>query len=581
MMTTALAVAMALPAAGAPAAKCVQIFYDRAPQAEPPHAHGRTHALMAQNLLGHFPHIQQYVIPVERYEGGMLDRCFASLYLGTYYDNALPEAFVDDFATTRRHVAWAGYNVWRLGPERLRNLWDVEFRGLSKLDREIPEADGKPGFFRDYEYRGEVFRKYGEMHPSGLFMAAWEISLVRFLDPASEATAVSWALHSTKGTRTPYLVRRANRWLFADVPTTFITEEDRYLIFADALFDLVGEAPARGPKRALVRLEDVHSALPLPQLEGMLSIFERLNVPFTISLIPRFRDPFHAMPQAAKPQEDFVENAAFLAFLRRALGAGGTLGWHGVTHQADGIKNPFNGLSGTDYEFWDVAGGGPMPQDSARWVTERLEEAFSLFRSVGLRPRAWITPHYLASPLDHVLFGQLFLWNIGRVTYAPHALVQKRRLPPLMTFDLSGVEYNGQRVQYFLDAKIAPFPGAPMAGQFFPYEIHGDAYGQRLLPENLGFVQVVGPGSKPVGVDGILARLRRNRVLRDAWGSFFLHPALYTSIEQGGLAEFPGDSRELERLLRGVRELGYEFVNLASWSKANLKRLRPEPIEIY
>src|SRR3989338_4097770 len=125
--------AAAAPAAAAP--KCVQIYYDSGPAEAAPYLHGRVHALQLQNLLGHFPHIQQIVVPVERYEKGQLGRCAASFYLGTRFDNAVPREFLEDFASSTRTVVWAGYNVWRLPPEALESLWSARCLGLSRLDR--------------------------------------------------------------------------------------------------------------------------------------------------------------------------------------------------------------------------------------------------------------------------------------------------------------------------------------------------------------------------------------------------------------------------------------------------------------
>ena len=122
-----------LPVSYAPA-ECVQVYYDAVPGAATPYTYGRVHAQHLQNLLGHFPDLSQIVIPIERYEKGQLDRCRASFYLGTYFDNAVPAAFLEDFASTRRRVLWAGYNLWKLRPETLERLWGTRYAGLSKLD---------------------------------------------------------------------------------------------------------------------------------------------------------------------------------------------------------------------------------------------------------------------------------------------------------------------------------------------------------------------------------------------------------------------------------------------------------------
>ena len=90
-----LAAALAAAAAGAAEQgsepKRVHIYYDRVPHADPTFHFGRVHALFLQNLLGHFPHVQQHVIPIERYQSGDLEHCAAAIYLGTLVGRWRPE----------------------------------------------------------------------------------------------------------------------------------------------------------------------------------------------------------------------------------------------------------------------------------------------------------------------------------------------------------------------------------------------------------------------------------------------------------------------------------------------------------
>ena len=66
--------------------KCLQIYYDAVPSDPKMTRFGRLHALHLDNLVGHFPKIQTYVIPLARYQAGDIERCASSIYLGTYYD---------------------------------------------------------------------------------------------------------------------------------------------------------------------------------------------------------------------------------------------------------------------------------------------------------------------------------------------------------------------------------------------------------------------------------------------------------------------------------------------------------------
>jgi len=580
-----LALALISPAALAAAPKCAQIFYDSAPQTTPRYQHGRLYAAFLQNLLGHFPHIQQVVIPVEKYTAGQMEKCDANFYLGSFFDNPLPQAFLDDFATTKKPVLWAGYNIWRLDPLLLDKLLGVRYRGLSKLDWEAPDAQKRPGFYRFFSYKGETFEKKGEISPPGShhFSGAYEMTL---LDRVTEATSqvLSHATHSGTGATAAYLLRSENRWYLADNPFAEMSEADRYLIFCDVLFDVLDEKPRHpGPRPALVRFEDVHPQMRLVDLTAMSGVFETNKVDYGISLIPIFTDPLGQV--IANPQDRYAkmtDKPEFIDYLKKAQTKGASLIWHGVTHQHGNTANPFNGSSGVDFEFWDKNRERPIVEDSPAYIVGRLEEGFTLFHQAGLKPSAWLAPHYQASPLDYRLFGQLFLWNIGRATYFPHTAVQAKQLPPLFTFDLSGVEYNGHRLPLLEDLKVTYPETMEPNGQFFPFEIYGDYYGQRLLPENVGNVQPYMSNQvfHLITIDDLLAHMKRNRVIRDAWGSFFVHAVLLRPIAEGGLAEYPGDTRPLDRLFKETKALGYEFIDLDKWTRKHLKMKRAEPIEV-
>jgi uncharacterized protein YdaL len=543
-----LSLALAQAGAAAPR-KCAQIYYDAAPRVSPRYLYGRSHALELQNLLGHFPDVQQYVIPIERYEKGQLERCRTSFYLGTYFDNPVPAQFLADFAVSSRTVVWAGYNVWQLAPRTQERLWGARFTRLSTLDTERRDPRGRPTFYRRFEYKGQVFEKYGEFDPKDRtrFHAAHEISLFEL---KSSSAVLAWAVHDGTGERAPYVLAAAKRWYVGDSPFSYISESDRYLIFADLLFDMLGEPPRRPPgakKPALFRIEDAHPMIATWQLYSLADFLAEEGVPFSVAVIPLWVDPLGAL-RLSRKWLLAAENPSFLAFLRWAAAHGGSFILHGVTHQRGMARNPFTGMSGDDFEFWDRVKNRPPADDAEGDVRDRVLDGLRLLREAGIRPAAWMTPHYQASALDYGVFARLFAWSVGRIIYFP--------------------------------------PGAPAdalpTGQFYPYEIFGDVYGQRVVPENVGNVQPYMNEQvlKTVSVDDMVRILRRNAVLRDAWASFFVHPSMVDTTAKGGTASEPGDASEIGRLLAAARENGYEFIDLASWIKAQPKRLRPEPVEV-
>ena len=70
-------------------------------------------------------------------------------------------------------------------------------------------------------------------------------------------------------------------------------------------------------------------------------------------------------------------------------------------------------------------------------------------------------------------------------------------------------------------------------------------------------------------IDDMIRILRRNRLLRDVWGSFFVHPFYLGTRANYGVGRFPGDTQEFERLIDAARSFGYEFIDLAEFAKKN------------
>ena len=140
----------------------------------------------------------------------------------------------------------------------------------------------------------------------------------------------------------------------------------------------------------------------------------------------------------------------------------------------------------------------------------RVRAAETQFEEAGLKAKIWETPHYTASELDNQFFSNHFYAQTGRIMY-----------------------FDDQ---------------ANYAEQFFPYMIHKDIYGNKIIPENLGCVapkQWFNFPARPI--TEILLSAEKNLAMRDAWASTCYHPYL-------GLAQ-------LKNLVSGLKKLGYEFVS--------------------
>jgi uncharacterized protein YdaL len=85
-----------------------------------------------------------------------------------------------------------------------------------------------------------------------------------------------------------------------------------------------------------------------------------------------------------------------------------------------------------------------------------------------------------------------------------------------------------------------------MMGQFFPYAVN-DIYGTRVVPENIGNIETESFNHHPITLaDELIARARRNLVVRDGFASFYFHPFF--------------DIGYLKQTVEGIQAAGYTFV---------------------
>lgn len=558
--------------------KCVQIYYDRI---NPNYFEGRSTALILENLLAHFPNIQRYVIPIEMYKQGQLDRCYASFYVSTINNDSIPNLFLQDYANTKKNVIWMQHNIWKLDAKILQKIWMAKFNSLAFLDWDHKDKQGHPGFFRYYQYKGQEFTAYGEFdeNNSNKFTANYFIVQMMPLNDDAKKYVVSWVKHSTNNQLIPFILHNANHWYVTQLPFSYMTKDSQYLIFTDLLFDMIGEQPRyKGKKPALVRIEDVNTGFTTPeQLIKLSDIFFKYRMPFSIALIPIFADPFKVLNRTPGP---ITHNYGFVYALHYAKDHGGSIIYGGVTHQYDNMKNPYNGMSGADYEFWDMVNDQPLKEDSPHYILDKLQQGADVIAEAGLKPVAWLTPHYRASILDYFILAQVFNWSVESKYYVPYTSEQKIRLPESLTFDNDWPGSVAIREPYFKSLKVNYPKSAPFIQPFFPFEIYGDSYGQRVIPENVGYIT---PKPQLVDyyetVDGMIATVQRNAVLRDVWASFFIHPFLLNTKDRGGMAEYRGDSREIERLLVAIEAAGYQFIDLTTWTKEHME-MAPKTIEV-
>ncbi|MFB3881487.1 MAG: DUF2334 domain-containing protein [Armatimonadota bacterium] len=494
------------PVAAGPALPEVLILYDNAGQYG---WIGRIHARMLANLLGHFP-VAWQAAPVEGYRKGTMARYAATFYIGSTYDNRLPGAFMADVMATDTPICWFKYNIWQLAWTRgdFSTRFGFTFNWL--------DWSG----YDTISYRGQSYTKH---------QADPELGLVWVLHPETcQEVATAWRTTAKGEESIPYVVHGRNLWYVADLPFSYVTEEDRYLVFCDLLYDILGMAPPN-TKRAICRIEDVDPTADPTQLRAIADYLYSRGVPFAVSVIPVYRDPLGWYSGGVAEEARLSDERQVVNALKYMVSKGGTIVLHGYTHQYGNVPNPYTGVTGDDFEFYRIELDGegntvltaPVSEDSKGWARGRVSSGLAELRKSGLTAAAWETPHYAASATDYQAFASMLPLTIQRVLYFD------LRLPA------SGFKGDGEP--------------SFLGGQFFPYVIERDVYGQKVLPENLGnYEPDPWEGYRRWLVADILRCAEKNLALRDAWASFYFHPFY--------------DISALQQIVEGIQGMGYTFV---------------------
>jgi uncharacterized protein YdaL len=469
---------------------------------------GELYAAQAANLASRFGVWKAH--PVTGYTAKEATEYQAVIYIGSSYGEPLPAAFLDDVAAMPVPVMWINENLYQLtsrNPDVSRNLgFSVDG---SNRTTEAPVTEVR--------YRGTSLTR-DQVNKDG-------VTRVTVTDQNS-AMPVAEAVHAD-GTVTPWGVRSGKFTYLGELPFTYLGSGDRYLAFADLLFDLL--APdTRERHRALVRLEDVGPRSDPATLRAIGDYLSGKGVPFSVAVYSEYLDPSGTYNGGQPVRIRLSESPEVVAALRYLTTRGGTLIAHGFTHQYGQIANPY-GVSGEDFEFYrarvdsnnQVVLDGPVPDDSPGWAVGRLEAARAEWAAAGLpRPEIFEFPHYAASMTDYRAVSERVTARYERAMYFPGVLTGS--------------------------ADPTGFSPARFASQFFPYPVR-DVYGVAVIPETLGHVQTQGYNQHQATLPAqLIESARRQLVVRDGFASFFYHPML-------GMEYLPG-------LVAGIQALGYTFV---------------------
>ncbi|MFB9888612.1 DUF2334 domain-containing protein [Planobispora takensis] len=457
---------------------------------------GELYAIQAANLAGHFG--TYTAMPVAAYTKGAMEPYTAVLYVGSTYGEPLPAAFLDDVRSTARPVIWMNDNIWQL-------------------------TAATPGFAAAYGWMwsGLDHAAIGEVTYKGRTLTRDTANASGVMAYASVDTTTAAVLAEAvraDGTRLPWAIRSRNLTYIGEIPFAYTTATDRYLVFSDLLFDALAPGTLE-EHRAMVRLEDVGPTYDVAKLRAVAEMLAARKIPYSFGVYPVHKDPAKGVSVSLKDRPRLVETLKYM------LANGGTMIMHGYTHQYTDKPNPYNGVSGADFEFYAahvdagdyVRYDGPVPGDSTAWAAGRMMASAAEFRAAGLPvPTIFEFPHYAASAADYKAALTRFGARYERSLY--------------FAGTLSGT---------------APRP-EHMTGQFFPYTVT-DVYGSKVLPENLGNIVLTGYNNNPSVLQADLVEAAEaNLVVRDGVASFFYHPYLGTD--------------RLGEIIDGIEDLGYAFV---------------------
>jgi len=312
-------------------------------------------------------------------------------------------------------------------------------------------------------------------------------------------TVLATAYSSKNRREVPYIVKSKNFLYITDSPFSSAGSTDRYLLFADMLHDILNE-PHEESHSAIIRIEDITPLDNPDKLREIADVLSSRNIPFLVGVVPFYINYSEGLRVSLSDKPDLVDALKYM------VRNGATIVMHGSTHQ-------YKGITAADFEFWDESINAPIKDETESGIQKKIEMGIQEFTKNGLYPLLWETPHYT---------GSFKLYSVVS-KYFSTAIEQR--------LSIENVDYS----------------------QFFPYIINSDLFGQKIFPENLGYV----PMDEDINVSraavhDIIKGAKANLAVRDGFASCFFHEFLDISL--------------LKSIVDSVRLLGYEYIDVRDWN---------------
>jgi uncharacterized protein YdaL len=302
----------------------------------------------------------------------------------------------------------------------------------------------------------------------------------------------------------PYILTSGKFTYIADSPFQNADETDRYLLLADLLHDFLG-IQHNTEHYAMVRIEDVNPMSDPNKLRDVADILSAKGIPFMVGVVPFYVNPNEGVKLSLSDRPEIVDAIKYM------VANGATIVMHGSTHQ-------YRGITTDDFEFWDGSKQRAIPGMTPEDISLKLKDGIEEFMKNGLYPVLWETPHYCCSLMTYQVVKNFF-----------STAIEQR-------MSIENFEY----------------------GQSFPYVIQKDLYGQRILPEDLGYIPI--ESNNPKASWDAAKRMIRNvdyvKNVRDGYATFFFHPFV--------------DLKILSEITDSIQKKGFKYVNVkaeTNWVK--------------
>ena len=479
-------------------AKDVAIFYEDDPTQD--WNYGKLYAIMVRNLLGHF-NTNVSFINVDDYHRKELDDFDAAIYISTIDDYPLNDYFLGNVYSAKKPFMWINWNISQFFE---REDWPAEehfgfdFKGVELV-----------GSYSSYIYKDKKL-------PSTEEDSSFYLNKIDVGAKSQVLGSIEMLDDNARQIEQPDAIRCGNFFYVAHNPLEGFYAS--YIVFSDLLHDLLN-TDTKPSLRALVRFEDLTPGnVNYKVLRSQVDALYERGIPFEFGVIPLYIDPLGIWGEPGKTvhlYEDFL----LQDMIKYMISKGGMPVMHGYTHQHDTV-------TALDYEFFDGNNDKPFPEDSYDWALDRIDKGIAEFeKAVGFSPAIWETPHYSATPNTYMALAQRFNVLFERV----------------ILFNTFELPHDGKSVDYNNIGYIQ---------QTFPYQVFNSYYGLRIIPANLGYLEVGGErdeGFYPTP-EGKEALARMYTVVRDGVVGFYFH---HWQPEE-----------DLIETIERLQNLGYTFISV-------------------